>query len=108
MTALADIMAADLREAEAEIPQTVAVGGQSVACVAGDWMEGVAMGGLEGLSSSSVLPITVRLAVLTAAGVSMPGPGAIIVFQGRNLRIQSALVSPDGISVTWHCEDETQ
>lgn len=92
MTLSSSMFSADLAEIIADLPQTITVNGADYACVVDD--EGITANvEVAGFAPDNSVKITVLSSTLSILSV-----GSLVVFSGRDYRVDEAQVSPDGVS----------
>ncbi len=82
---------------EADLPQTVTIGGVSYACVTGGPADARALE-MEGFVNPASFQVTVRKSLLTGATV-LPAEGVLATYGGKAYRIDS--IDPDPTEVCY-------
>lgn len=100
------MFSSDLAFAEADLPQTVTIAGQTLAAIVATPQEGTKTE-LEGLWPDVAFTMTLRLSVITSAGISVPEPGDLVTYNGDDFRISRRLLCIDGVSVAYGLEPQT-
>lgn len=101
------VWAADVAAIEADLPQSVTLGGVDYAAIVGDVSQPLALGE-EGFYGAASFPVLIRRALFTAAGKPIPVPGDLLTYAGSVYRVASAAPSQDGVTVSLTCEAEAQ
>jgi len=96
--------AADLREVEADVPQTVTIAGQTVAATVSGVGAGYRVDSPEGWHADIALTATVRQSLLPAA----PTQGGRLTFGGKAYRMVRVTPDDAGIDAAWLIECEEQ
>jgi hypothetical protein len=89
-------MAADLAHIEADIPQSVTIGGVAYACVTGGPQDGKELE-MEGFGGTASFQLVVRCALFTGNAVR-PEVDALVTHDGRQYRVASIDADASGVS----------
>ena len=105
---LTSAMDRDLATIEADLPQTVTIGGVSYACIAGAVQEGEVLGDV-GFSDTASVAIIVRQALF---GSAIPRKNMLLTLNSggsaRVLRVDQITPGEDGLTYTLNCVDPTK